>query len=272
MSMGRMARGTHCKQLKVSLYIVADMPDTECRGMDRMANSSPRLAQSFVLFICLLGSHVSAEAPLDAPALLKKMEAAYAKVKDYRTRVEIKTFNNDGISETEKFLYTFKEPNLIRIDFESPHAGMIVVYPDKNGKVVVQPAGIAHLLKLHLAPDNRLLTGSSGQRIDQTDIGLLINNVAHSLTDQRRGPIAITQEKHSVQVRVLAVNHFHPEILTLYRFFVDEKDWLPSAVEEFTPDGTLQRSISFIGLTINNGTPDSFFQLNGAANQKGLAR
>jgi len=153
-----------------------------------MALPPPCRTQLILVLICLIGSYASAETPLDTDTLLKKMESAYDNVNDYRASMEVRTLKRDGSTETERFFYTFKKPKWIRLDFESPHAGMILVYPDKNGKVAVRPAGLAHFLKFHLEPDSRLLKGSSGQRIDQTDIGLLIKNIARSLTDQRRGP------------------------------------------------------------------------------------
>ncbi len=219
-------------------------------------------ARSIIFLVCLTAFHASALTPLDPRALLKKLEEAYAGVKDYKTLVEVKTFKSDGSSETEKFVYSFKKPNLIRIDFESPHKGMVLVYPDRNGKVAVQPSGLAHLLRLHLAPDSGLLKNSSGQRIDQTDIGLLISNIGHSLTDQSRGPAEITEEDGYARIRVLAVDHFRENVNTLYRFSVNKKSWLPGKVEEFTPDGRLKRSVTFEDLRVNNGFPDSFFQLD----------
>jgi len=237
--------------------------------MEDMSLPPTRLLRSTAFLFCLAISHASAELPLSGETLLKKMEAAYAQVNDYTTKVEVRTYKRDGSFETEKFLYSFKKPKWIRLDFESPHAGMIVVYPDKNGRVAVQPSGLAHLLKFHLAPDSRLLKGSSGQRIDQTDLGLLIRNISHSLTDQQRGPEEITEENGYARIRVLAADHFRENVNTLYQFFIDKKLWLPAAVEEFTPDGRLERSITFGELRINNGMPDSFFQLDGAANQSG---
>ena len=67
--------------------------------------------------------------------LLKKMESAYAQVTDYQAKMEVRTYSNDHSSKTEKFLYTFKKPKKIRLDIESPHPGMILVYPDHKGKV-----------------------------------------------------------------------------------------------------------------------------------------
>jgi len=252
--------------MNFSLYFGANLLDTEYKT-SRMALSQMRLIWPAVFLSCLFVSQASAELPSNDETLLRKMETAYAQVNDYRTKVEVRTYKRDGSYETEKFLYTFKKPKWIRLDFESPHAGMILVYPDKNGKVAVQPSGLAHLLKFHLAPDSRLLKGSSGQRIDQTDLGLLIRNISHSLTDQSRGPAELAEENGYVRVRVLAADHFREDVVTLYQFFIDEKLWLPAAVEEFTPDGRLERSITFGDLSINNATPDSFFQLDGAADQ-----
>ena len=145
---------------------------------------------------------------------------------------------------------------------------MILVYPDKNGKVAVRPAGLAHFLKFHLEPDSRLLKGSSGQRIDQTDIGLLIKNIARSLTDQRRGPAEIVEENGHVRIRVLAVNHFHEDVVTLYQFFIDKKLWrflrkwkslrLVDNRKEASP---LKASEPIAA------SPDSFFQLDEPTNQ-----
>jgi len=117
--------------------------------------------------------------------LLKKMESAYAQVTDYQAKMEVRTYSNDHSSKAEKFLYTFKKPKKIRLDIESPHPGMILVYPDHKGKVGVRPSGWARFIKLSLAPDSFLLKVSSGQPIDQTDMGLLIKNISKSLTDEQ---------------------------------------------------------------------------------------
>jgi len=198
----------------------------------------------------------------DGEPIVKKMEAAFERLKDYQTNVEVRTYGSDGSFQTEKFLYTFKKPKRIRLDLQSPHSGMILIYPGKKGKVTVQPSGLPHLFALNLGPDNRLLVQSSGQQIDQTDVGLLIENITHSLTDQRRGPVDITEEGGSVRIRVPAANHFRGDMVTLYRFFIDDTLWLPVRVEESTSDGHLERSITFGNLKIDVGVQDTFFQLN----------
>jgi outer membrane lipoprotein-sorting protein len=198
---------------------------------------------------------------LDAPIILKRMESAYARVKDYQTDAEVRAYKSDGSFETQEFLYTFKRPKWIRLDFESPHSGMVLVYPDKKGKVSIRPGGVAHIFQFHLSSGNPLIKGGSGQRIDQTDLGLLINNISHSLTDQARGPVEIEQDG-DIRIRVLAANHFREGIVTFYQFYIDKSLWLPAKVKESTPDGQLERTITFRNLRINIDIPDSFFQMD----------
>jgi hypothetical protein len=119
---------------------------------------------------------------------------------------------------------------------------------------------LAHFLNLHLSPDNRLLQGASRQRINQTDLGLLIEKISRSLMDQRRGPASITEEKGLVRIRVLAENHFRKGVMTLYHFLIDQAVWLPVKVEESSSDGHLERTITFQNLRTNLGIPDRYFE------------
>ena len=63
------------------------------------------------------------------------------------------------------------KPDQIRIDFIRPHPGMVMIYPDKEGRVFIRPSGLARLFRMHVRPDSRLLRVSAGQRIDQRTWG-----------------------------------------------------------------------------------------------------
>lgn len=221
----------------------------------------PILQPVIVLLFFVTLSDANAAGPLEGGDLLKRTEAAYAQVKDYQTKVTVQVYKNDGSLKTERFLYTFKKPNRIRLDFESPHHGLILSYPDENGKVAVRPFGWVSFFKLHLSPSSRLLKDSSGQRIDQTEMGLLIKHIEHSLTDQRRGPAELADENETIRIRVLADNPFRKGVITLYQFFIDKGLCLPTKVEESAPDGHLQRIVTFQNLKINTGISNAFFQL-----------
>jgi outer membrane lipoprotein-sorting protein len=187
------------------------------------------------------------------------MKTAYEAVYDYRTLTVVKNIKSDGVVEMQRFLYSFRKPKQIRVDFEIPHRGMILVYPDKGSKVLVKLPGVAHVLPFHLSPDNPHFV-SIGQRIDQTDMGLLIEKISHSLTDERRGSISLTEDAEAVQLQVLALDHFVRNVVTLYRFRIDRRTWLPVSVEQSTAEGNLQRTVTFHDFKSNIGLSDRFME------------
>jgi outer membrane lipoprotein-sorting protein len=201
--------------------------------------------------------------------IIGKMKAAVAFLKDYQTETVVREYREGRLVDTKRFLYSFKQPNHIRIDLETPHPGMVLIYPDEDGKVVVEPFGWARFLRLHLPPDSGLLMTSAGQRIDQTDLGLLVQNMAHSLTDRRHGEIMRSEEDGLLCLEVMAENHFHPNVLTRYRFLIAEKRWLPVEVQERTPEGVLQREVIFRNLRTSISIPDTFFQIDGRNGEDG---
>jgi outer membrane lipoprotein-sorting protein len=195
----------------------------------------------------------------DTESLLKKMEAAYEGVNDYQAHLQVRTLKKDGSLATKEVLYTFKKPHWIRVDFKSPHRGLVLIYPNPDGKVVVRPSGLARILALRVSPDSSILAVSPGQWIDQTDLGLLIANIGHSLTNQRRSEMAVAEQDGGIRIQVLADNHFREGVITRYQFLIDRDLWLPVEVEESTPEGVLERRISFETLRVNTGVPDTVF-------------
>lgn len=192
-------------------------------------------------------------------SVLEKMEAAYARVDDYRTEVEVTLFQKDGSSQTERSVYTYKRPKRIRIDTLAPHPGMVMIFPDPNGKVLVRPSGILSILSFHLTLDDPLLDTPSGQQMNQTDIGLLIENIRHSVTDWRRGPVSMSENADTVQIRVLAKDHFREGVETRYRYVISKALWLPVEVDESAANGMQEGRIVFHNLRINIGVPDDLF-------------
>ena len=224
------------------------------------------LAISLLTLALSFPSHIRAGLPLpereQVAGLMDRMAAASAHLVEYQIETELTEYEKGRVVATKRFLYTFKKPDHVRIDMEYPYPGMILVYPD-DGKVAVKPGGWAGFLKLHLSLDNALLRSSAGQRIDQTDLGLLVRNIAHSLTDRRRGEPRVAEQDGRVLIEVLADDHFLAGVVTLYRFSIDKASWLPAAVEEFTPAGIPERKVAFRNFRIRSGIPDSYFRVDG---------
>jgi outer membrane lipoprotein-sorting protein len=212
----------------------------------------------------LLSLHLSLSLPLahavQVETIVQKMEAIYATIMDYQSTVEVTSPGQDGSLSREKFLYTFKRPKRIRIDFEVPHPGTVIIYSNKDGAVRVRPWGAKGIFELHLDPDSFLLRLDSGQRVDQTDLGLLIVKIRESIEDHRRGPVELSESETAVEMSVAADNHFREGVTTRYRFSIDKKTWLPVQIEEASLEGAFERRILFLDLRTNIGVPDSAFE------------
>lgn len=191
------------------------------------------------------------------------MEEAYGAVEDYQTRLVITGFGKDHVyQKMQRIIYTFKKPDKFRIEFEFPHEGMLLAYPDSKGKVAVRPKFWGRLTTFHLDPGNPFLEISPGQQINQTDLGLLIVNIRHSLTDMFLGELEVTAGIKHIVIRVLSDNPFRRGVPRRYVFTIDKEMWLPVAVEEATEEKVLQRTVVYDHIKVNLGVKDSFFHID----------
>ena len=124
----------------------------------------------------------------------------------------------------------------------------------------MKPQGVSSILTFHLALDDPLLGNPSGQRLDQTDLGVLIKNIRHSVTDQRRGPVSLSEDKEAIRIQVLADDHFREGVETKYQFLISKKLRLPIEVRDSTTEGMQERKSIFSNLRTNINIPDDLFQ------------
>jgi len=226
---------------------------------------SVRLAHTLRSLACLgvmlLGGAggVAADDGLTPSLVVARMQDAYGRISGYQAETEVAEYRHGELREKKEFLYSFRKPREFRLDMHSPHRGAVLVCCDSGGRIVVRPGGVASFLKMRLAPESRLLSGASGQRLDQADLGLLIANIGHSVGDTRRGDVTVRQEGERVVLETVADDHFLPGVVTRYRFFIDRRSWLPVSVVEMTPDGELKRVVTFRTLVPKSEFPAGFF-------------
>jgi hypothetical protein len=218
------------------------------------------LLATILLHATRLWAGVTPANEAEACDIVARMAAAYAKIESYQTDMEVKEYKKGKLVETKHFLFTFKKPNQLRIDMKSPKPGTVLLYPDEDGKVILQLGGWSKFVKLHLAPDNAMLASGAGQRIDQSDFGLLIRNIRHSLTDHRHGEISLPNSENRAIIEVLADDHFLPNVQTGYRFVIDKTRWLPLEVDESTANGLPRRKLFFKELKTPITVKEDFFK------------
>jgi outer membrane lipoprotein-sorting protein len=215
-----------------------------------------------ILLVVLLCQSAHGWSPADSEQLIARMETAYRNIQDYQTRLMITGFGkDDAFQSRQELVYRFKKPNKIRIDFVSPHSGMTILYPTSDGKVLLQPSGWASVLTLRLDSRSSLLEISPGQQIDETDFGVLIANIRHSLTDMFLGELDVNVSPAQTVLTVLSDNPFQRGVRTRFIFVVDNRLSLPVRVTEMDPGGGLRRTVDYRDLKINSGLSEALFVL-----------
>lgn len=72
--------------------------------------------------------------------------------------------------------YAYRRPGHVRMEFVAPHAGVVMIYDPQTAEVRLWPLGRGYF-SLALDPANRLIRSRTGQRIDRSDFGALLQNV-----------------------------------------------------------------------------------------------
>ncbi len=99
-------------------------------------------------------------------------------IEHYRTvesyRVTIHSTHADG---EEHIRYYYKKPGFVRMEFIRPHDGVLLIYNPDTRRVRVWPFGAEHFPEFSLSPGNPLIQSLSGIRVDQSDVGMLFENI-----------------------------------------------------------------------------------------------
>ncbi len=96
----------------------------------------------------------------------------YDAVSSYRVGIR-----SSGAGGEQALRYAFCKPGSVRVEMVRPHEGAVMVYEPQAARVRLWPRGLHHFPELALRPDNPLIRGASGQRIDHSDIGVLFAGV-----------------------------------------------------------------------------------------------
>jgi hypothetical protein len=108
-----------------------------------------------------------------APDLIADAQARFDALANY----EVTLRSTPAVGEPVEVRYCYQKPGFIRMDFIHPHAGAALAYSPKTGKVLLWPFGFHTFPRLTLSPDNPMIQGPSGHRVDQSDLGALLENV-----------------------------------------------------------------------------------------------
>lgn len=163
--------------------------------------------------------------------------------------------------ETKAIRYSYRKPGYVRMDFSTPHAGAVLIYNPARGNVKLWPFGAGTFPVLNLSPTDSLITDENGHRVDQSDIGVLLNNIRRL---QQGGTTTLSGEGTIAGKPAVHLSVVGPEGKTIaavhhYEVWFDKHSGLPIKVVSYGLGGKLLETVMMEAMTINVRFPPDFF-------------
>lgn len=194
-------------------------------------------------------AEASAIDPIDAAIERYRAVASY--------QVTLRSSHGD---ESDVIRFSYKRPGFVRMDFVQPHEGAVLIYSPLTNDVRLWPFG-ERFFSFTLSPENRLVQSPTGQRVDRSDIGALLDNVK-SL--QRKGGTTVLGEemvggRKTMRLAVSAAGDRVAGNLRQYELWLDSATLLPLKVVSRDANNEIIETVVMDDLQINVTLPDRLF-------------
>lgn len=212
----------------------------------------------FYSIIKLIPLAEGGEEKMDTEDLLKKIEAAYLGMDDYRCRL----LSNKGDGNEESMEYYFKKPKKIRMELITPHRGAILTYRSGEPLVYISPFSWFRRFILSFRLDNPMVMSSNGHRVDESDIGSFIDTILrHAILRQEASLLDTNPDISDTYLIKIDLKDEVRGRPNKFKVWIDKKILLPVRINSYYPDWRLLESVTFKDLTINSGLSDDIFRL-----------
>ena len=162
--------------------------------------------------------------------------------------------------ESDVIRFAYKRPGFVRMDFVQPHEGAVLIYSPLTKVVRLWPFGEG-FFSLTLSPENSLVRSPTGQRVDRSDIGALLDNVK-SL--QRKGETTVLGQemvggRKAMRLTVSATGDLVVGNVRQYELWLDSATLLPLKVVSRNANNEIIETVVMDDLRINVKMPDRLF-------------
>lgn len=161
----------------------------------------------------------------------------------------------------EEIRYYYKSA-YIRMEFVKPLPGVILTYNPIKKEVRLRPFRfINHVVTL--SPDNDMIQSSAGHKVDESDIGSLLEIVAKL---QSNGKTYIMKDeslsgRQTVLVRVTGIEDFTICGIHQYDLWLDKMTYLPLKIVSYDLREGVIEEVLMDDLKIDLDLPDNLFHL-----------
>lgn len=162
----------------------------------------------------------------------------------------------------EVIRYSFKKPGYIRMEFEKPHKGAVLVYDPFKKEALLRPFGFFKSFEMRMGPQDSLIRSSRGHTVDESDIGSLLRNVK---TLKENGVAEAAGEeklggRDALVVEVRGKGGFEVDGISRYRLWLDKNLMLPLKAEAYARSGELLEGVLMDDLEADPAFPADFFK------------
>lgn len=162
----------------------------------------------------------------------------------------------------EVIRYFFKKPGHIRMEFEHPHKGAVLIFDPMNKEVRLRPFSFWKSFEMRLKPEDSLIKSERGHTVDESDIGSLLKNVKRLRDNglaEADGQEDVGNRKAYV-VEVKGEGSFTTaDGVNRYRLWLDESLKLPVKVQAWSTSGTLLEEVLMDDLEVDSRLPMDLF-------------
>lgn len=188
--------------------------------------------------------------------LLAQAVARYQAVESYQL-----TLHSSHADGEEHLRYHYRRPGFVRMEFIRPHAGAVLIYSPETQRVRLWPFGAGRFPELNLNPANRLIKSPRGQRVDQSDVGALFDNV---LALQRNGRLQFLGETTLDGIRMLHLSVSGSDRASVsdvhaYELWLDTANLFPQQVISRDMRGIIIETVRMQEVSINPPQPPDLF-------------
>lgn len=204
------------------------------------------------MLVCLLAISAASVRAVFADAVDDAV-ASFQKLDSYRVTL---------VSENETIKYFYKKPGYIRMEFERPHKGAVLVYDPEKREVLLRPFRFWESFEMRLQPEDSLIRSEKGHTVDKSDIGSLLSNVK-KLRDN--GLVETSGEedlggRKTIVVEVKGSGSFTTDDgVNRYRLWLDRELMLPVKVKAFAASGELLEEVLMQDLEIDQALSVELF-------------
>ncbi|MFQ5735423.1 MAG: outer membrane lipoprotein carrier protein LolA [Thermodesulfobacteriota bacterium] len=200
-----------------------------------------------------------------AADIIQAADKSFAELDSYSVTLRSSMVDGaGGGAGKETIRYFYKKPGFVRMEFETPHRGAVLVYNPVTREVRLRPFGFLKPLVLTLSPHSSLIRSAHGHRVDESDIGTLLANV-HALAGLGSA-VVIGQGREAgggdaVVVRVEGAEGREIDGVHRYVLWFSGRTHLPSRVNAYGNGGRMLEEVVMDDMDTDPGLDVDFFTI-----------